>query len=104
MNILRSEEWTLKNNSMSLRIKYNQLEHDGFDGGGSEKLTYQGKPFTGVKLIFEDAGWLSGEIEYQNGFREGWERDYYEDGQMEQEIKMHNNIAVPGTYKYFPKT
>lgn len=88
---------------MSLRVKQEDLEHAGFDGGGSEILHYKGKPFTGIKLIYEDAGWLSGEIEYQNGYREGWEREYYEDGQLESEFKMHNNITVPDTYKYYPK-
>lgn len=89
---------------MSLRIKQEELEHDGFDGGESEKLTYRGKPFTGIMLIYEDAGWLSREVEFQNGYREGWERDYYEDGQLEEEVKMHNNIAVPDTWKYYPKS
>ncbi|WP_333809341.1 hypothetical protein [Flavobacterium sp.] len=88
---------------MSLRVKQEDLKLVGIDSGGSEILHYKGKPFTGIKLIYEDAGWLSGEIEFKNGYREGWEREYYENGQLESEVKMHNNIAVPGTWKYYPK-
>lgn len=88
---------------MSLRVKQEDLELVGIDSGGSEILYYKGKPFTGIMLIYENAGWLSGEVEFQNGYQEGWEREYYEDGQLESEVKMHNNIAVPDTWKYYPK-
>lgn len=88
---------------MSLRVKQEDLELVGVDGGGIAMLNYKGKPFTGIMLIYEDAGWLSREVEYQDGYREGWERDYYEDGQLEEEVKMHNNRAVPDTWKYYPK-
>lgn len=88
---------------MSLRVKQEDLELVGIDSGGSEILHYKGEPFTGIKLIYEDAGWLSGEIEFKNGYREGWEREFYENGQLESEVKMHNNIAVPDTWKYYPK-
>lgn len=86
---------------MALKIKYEDLEHGGFDFGGSEILLYQGKPFTGICQIYEDEGWLSGENEYQNGYLEGWVRDYYENGQLETEYKLHNNNHVPNTYKAF---
>ncbi len=91
---------------MSLRIqqKDKDIELVGIDGGGSEILHYKGKPFTGLYLIYENEGWLSSEVEFQNGYREGWERDYYENGQLEQEYKMHNNIEVPGTYKRFDES
>lgn len=35
-----------------MKIKYEDLEHAGFDGGGSEILYYQGKPFTGIVLEY----------------------------------------------------
>lgn len=84
-----------------LRIKEEDLELVGFDGGGTGILHHKGKPFTGVCLIYEDAGWLSLEKEFQNGYEEGWVRDYYENGQLESEYKMSNNKLVPCTSKDF---
>jgi len=84
-----------------LRVKEEDLELVAFDGGGIGILHYKGKPFTGVCLIYEDAGWLSLEKEFQNGYEEGWVRDYYENGQLESEYKMSNNKLVPGTSKDF---
>ncbi len=84
-----------------LRIEYKDLEHDGFDGGGSEKLKYKGKPFTGTMLIYEDGGWLGAEIEYQNGYLEGWTRSYFENGQLEEEYYLHNNEVKGGTYNKY---
>lgn len=88
---------------MALKIKYEDLEHGGFDSGGSEILLYQGGPFTGICQIYEDEGWLSGENEYQNGYLEGWIRDYYENGNLEMEYQIHNNIPVPNTTKVYDK-
>lgn len=84
-----------------LRVKEEELELVGLDGGGMGILHYKGKPFTGVSLTYEDEGWLSMEEEYQNGFQEGWIRDYYENGQLKSEYKMHNNTLVSGTSKSF---
>ena len=84
-----------------LRVKDEDLELVGVDGGGSEILHYRGEPFTGIRLIYENDGWLSGEVEYQNGYREGWEREYYKNGQLESEYKMSNNQMVPDTLRSF---
>lgn len=84
-----------------LRIREEELELVGLDGGGTEILHYKGKPFTGIRLIYEDEGWLSGEIEFQNGYQEGWIREYYKNGQLESEYKMSNNIHIPGTTKSY---
>jgi antitoxin component YwqK of YwqJK toxin-antitoxin module len=79
----------------TLRIRSEDLELVGVDGGGVEILHYKGKPFTGICLTYEDAGWLSVEEEFQNGYQEGWVRLYYENGQLEEEYFMHNNIMDP---------
>lgn len=84
-----------------LRIREEDLKLEGIDSGGSEKLSYEGKPFSGVMLIYEDDGWRSAEIDFENGFREGWERYYFENGQLEEEYKTHNNIMVADTYSRF---
>lgn len=85
----------------NLRIKEEDLELVGVDSGGSPILYYQRKPFTGICLTYEDAGWLSLEEEYQNGYLEGWTRFYYENGQIEQEYQLHNNVVVAGTLKKY---
>ena len=83
------------------RVKVEDLDLVGLDGGGSPILHYKGKPFTGICLIYEDEGWLSGEEEYQNGYQEGWIRDYYKNGQLESEYKMSNNRLVANSTKNF---
>jgi antitoxin component YwqK of YwqJK toxin-antitoxin module len=82
----------------TLRIKEEDLKLIGFDGGGSGMYYYQGKPFTGIMLGY-DNGVLYVEREYQNGYEEGWCRYYYKNGQKEEEYKIHNNIIIDGTYK-----
>lgn len=88
---------------MTLRIKEEELELVKLDAGGVPVYHYQGKPFTGVVLIYEDEGWLAVEEEYGNGFQEGWVRIYHENGQLEQEYKMHNNVQIPGSFKEWDK-
>ncbi|MEE4000006.1 hypothetical protein V1T75_06610 [Tenacibaculum sp. FZY0031] len=84
-----------------LRIREEDLNLFSMDGGGSPILYYQGKPFTGFCLTYEEEGWLSGEEEYVNGYQEGWVRDYYKNGQLESEYKMSNNKLVPNTSRDF---
>lgn len=86
---------------MILRIEYKDLEHAGFDGGGSEILHYKKKPFTGTMIDYEDDGSLAFEIEYENGYREGWIRYYHPNGQLEEEHQLHNNVVVSGTFKKY---
>jgi antitoxin component YwqK of YwqJK toxin-antitoxin module len=85
---------------MSLRINENDLELVGFDGGGSGMYHYQGKPFTGIMLIYnEKENYLYIEREFQNGYEEGQFRSYHKNGKVRQEYRSHNNITVEGSYK-----
>lgn len=89
---------------MSLRVLEKDLELVGIDSGGSEMLHYQGKPFTGIKIDSDTENnieYLCMEIEFQNGYREGWERYYHPKGQLENEYYLHNNEVKTGTYKEY---
>ncbi|NAS30949.1 hypothetical protein GTQ40_08215 [Flavobacteriaceae bacterium R38] len=86
---------------MSLRVDYKNLEYFGLDGGGSEILYYEGKPFTGIGIEYYKSGALLTEFEYQNGYLEGLQRGYHENGQINEEYLLKNNIVVPGTFKEF---
>lgn len=84
-----------------LKVKAEELEPTGIDSGGSAMYNYKGQPFTGIRLLYEDEGWLSLEEEYQNGYLEGWVRSYYKNGKLEEEYQLHNNAVVTGTYKSY---
>ncbi len=84
---------------MDLRLKKESLELVGVDSGGNEIVYYQGKPFAGTMYENEDNGSLAYEIEFQNGYREGWIKYYYSNGQLEEEYQLNNNVVVPGTFK-----
>ncbi|MHA3788361.1 toxin-antitoxin system YwqK family antitoxin [Flavobacterium hauense] len=71
------------------------------DSGGVPVYQYRGEPFTGIIEEYYDNNVLQSEEEYQNGYREGWIRSYYYNGNIDTEYQDHNNITVPGTYKEF---
>lgn len=82
-----------------LRINEDDLELTGFDGGGQPIFHYNGKPFTGILVMYEDDGTLSYEQEHQDGYNEGLFRPYHKNGQIYEEYQAHNNVEVDGTYK-----
>ena len=82
-------------------IKYDNLEHGGFDGGGTEILLYNGKPFTGIMYDEEKDGSLAFEIEYQDGYLEGKTIYFYPNGKVQEEYVSHNNDVVEGTYRRY---
>lgn len=86
---------------MELRVLEKDLELVGIDSGGSEILHYKGAPFSGFLVEFFASGQLLAEDEYQNGYLEGWHREYYEHGQLKQEYKLHNNVVVSDTFKKY---
>jgi len=86
---------------MTLKIREEDLEYWYNDPGGIPTYKYNGEPFTGTMLTYEDEGWLSGEDEYENGYQEGWTRIYYRSGQIEEEYKSQNTVTVGGTYKKY---
>jgi len=88
---------------MELRVLENDLELVGIDSGGSEILHYNGLPFTGFLVEYYPSGQLLAEDEFQNGYLEGWHREYHENGQLELEYNLHNNEVVPDTFKEYDK-
>jgi len=76
-----------------LRVKDEDLEFAGVDGGGTAMYTYQGKPFTGIiEDYFFDNAKLAAETEYVNGYLEGIETTYYENGKIATYITSRNNL------------
>ena len=73
-----------------LRVKDEDLEFTGIDGGGIPIYHYQEKPFTGILLEYYDEI-LYREIEYKNGYEEGVENVYYENGKIQYEFNSKNN-------------
>lgn len=76
---------------MSLLVNYEDLENRGFDGSGGEILYYQNEPFTGFIVDYYSNGNLASEEEYKNGYKEGVIREYFENGQMEEEYFIKFN-------------
>lgn len=79
------------------------LEYAGIDAGGGNMWNYQGKPFTGVIEEFYSNGNLAGETECKEGYTEGVQRLYYEDGRLERDCsKRHNHFY--GTSRYWDES
>lgn len=74
----------------TLKVKDEDLEFINIDGGGIPIYHYQGKPFTGIVMeYYEDE--LARELGYVNGFQEGIERAYYDNGKIEYEYHLKDN-------------
>lgn len=69
---------------MAIKVIYEELELRGFDAGGGDIIYYQGKPFTGIRVTYEN-GHLSIEEEFTDGHLGGIQRTYYPNGQMDEE-------------------
>jgi len=76
---------------MDLRVEYEDLENAGFDSGGGEILHYQGEPFTGTIVEYNNDAILIYEEEFKNGHRDGIRRTYFENGQTEREYFQRFN-------------
>ncbi|OBS13475.1 hypothetical protein ATE49_12490 [Elizabethkingia miricola] len=74
----------------TLRVKEEELEFIDIDGGGTPIYHYQGKPFTGMLLEYYD-NILYREIEYINGYEDGVERVFYENGKVKNEFQSKDN-------------
>ena len=85
---------------MELRIEYDDLEIHGFDIGGTEIMYYQGVPFTGIITTTKN-NILCGESEYQNGYKNGMQRDYYyPSGNLKAEYTVIDN-SFDGFFKRY---
>ncbi|TSJ38722.1 hypothetical protein FO440_19655 [Mucilaginibacter corticis] len=83
---------------MSLRVNYDDLEIIGFDGGGIEMFNYEGQPFTGIVVSMKD-GVVYTEEEYQNGYKEGLQKEYFfTSGVLRFEFTVRNN-NLNGVFK-----
>jgi antitoxin component YwqK of YwqJK toxin-antitoxin module len=77
----------------TLKVAERQLQYAGFDGGGIARYNYKGKPFTGFIIYnYFKSGTIAAEIEYTNGYQEGVEREFYENGKMKNEFHTKNNM------------
>jgi antitoxin component YwqK of YwqJK toxin-antitoxin module len=76
----------------TLKVKEEDLEFIDIDGGGIPIYHYQGKPFTGIIIdYFLDTNVVAGETEYINGYQEGVERVYYDNGKLKHEFHLKDN-------------
>lgn len=74
-----------------LKVKDEDLELHGVDAGGSPIYYYRDEPFTGYIVEHYPDGQLMSEEEYQNGYVEGVQRRYYENGQLKEEYYLKGN-------------
>jgi antitoxin component YwqK of YwqJK toxin-antitoxin module len=65
----------------------------GFDVGGGEIYHYKNNPFTGMLFENYPNGNLNYEIECVNGYPEGAERHYYQNGQLMEESYLKYNLS-----------
>lgn len=84
-----------------IRVNDDDCTFDEIDGGGYAILSYKGEKLTGISVLYYTTGEVESEQEYQDGYREGWHRRYYKNGQIKEEYKTHNNVLVPGTYSEY---
>ncbi len=77
-------------------VNYNDpdLILTGVDIGGTDMFSYQGQPFTGIIQEFDNNNNLMYELSYVNGFKEGVQKYYFPNGQLEHEYKEKNNLTV----------
>lgn len=78
----------------TIKIKEEKLTLIRLDGGGLPVYNYKGKPFTGfiIEYFPNKMGVIESEIEYTNGYQEGVEREFYENGNMKYEFHTKNNM------------
>lgn len=76
-----------------VNINDTALYANGLDGGGVEIYEYNGQPFTGVVEEYKN-NILIGSYSYINGYREGLQKDYWNNGQLATECIEHNNIVI----------
>ena len=87
-----------------MRVNLDDLEAWHTDGGGVISFKYQGAPFTGTVEKYYKSGKLLTELEYVDGYQEGWHRSYHENGQLAIEENIHNNETIDGTYKEYDES
>jgi len=74
----------------TLKVKEEDLEFIDIDGGGIPIYHYQGKPFTGLMMEYYGKE-LFRELGYVNGYQEGIERVFYDNGKIKHEFYLKNN-------------
>lgn len=76
----------------TLKVTERDLEYTGFDGGGRAMYNYKRKPFSGFLIeYYDNSTVIFSETEYQNGYEDGVEREFYENGKMKYENHSKNN-------------
>jgi len=83
---------------MSLPIKKNtEVEITRVDEAGNPIVYFEGKPYTGM-VHYMVGGKIGSEIEYKNGYEEGFQRLYHENGTVEFECQMKYGDPVRGSW------
>lgn len=77
-------------------INYNDsdLILKGVDIGCTDMFSYQGQPCTGIIQESDSNNKLMYELSYVNGFKEGVQKCYFSDGQIEEEYIELSNLTV----------
>jgi antitoxin component YwqK of YwqJK toxin-antitoxin module len=77
-----------------IKVKEELLTLMRLDGGGLPVYNYRGKPFTGfiIEYFPNNMDVIESEIEYTNGYQEGVEREFYENGIKKYEFYTKNNM------------
>lgn len=82
---------------MKLIVTYDDIEEAGTDADGQVVVHYQGQPLTGIIVEHSEIGQLLSESEYTDGLLGGIQRQYYPNGQMQEEYTIINN-KMEGTF------
>jgi antitoxin component YwqK of YwqJK toxin-antitoxin module len=56
-------------------------------------IYYNGELFTGIAFTEYPNGKIETEIEYKDGSKHGFDREWYEDGTLEHEYRIKNGLA-----------
>ena len=90
----------IPNNMVRINIEDEDVEFAGNDAGGGSMWNYKGQPFTGILEDFCENGNLIGEIECKNGYKDGLQTAFYENGLPKEEYHEKYNRCY-GPYKYW---
>lgn len=76
---------------MKLIVTYDDVEEAGIGKDDQVMVHYQGQPLTGTIVEYGENGHLLSESEYVDGYLGGIQRQYYPNGQMQEEYTIVDN-------------
>lgn len=81
-------------NSQEIRVEDNELEWD------DDVTVHEGSPFTGIAFRNYPNGSCEYEFRYVNGFREGIQREFFDNADMKEEWVAERGAAVGEVRKW----